>query len=319
MAKTIKLCSLLLMLTFLIGCNSDQWPTNMDTINIVETPEYIEGGKYKETLGLNSPSAMQWVNESLYITDTGNDRIVVIDREGNVIRTFGEPGNGPLQFIKPTGITADADHNIYIVDSGNNRIQVIDQKDQLIKQYQISEFPYSPKSSEIKDVAYLNQTLYATTRTMEQSWATVIAISNDESIQTIGESLIGHVAAIGNTLYFVSEGEFIKTKDARSFESGRNYLLTISPNDEITDIHEIPYKYTAGGIEGHEQHLYMFSKSYFSVDRYDLNGNYVNTVYRFRGELDELMGLTTLTFAGNDIFVLNSMTNTVYYLQKATS
>ncbi|GIP16426.1 hypothetical protein J40TS1_20680 [Paenibacillus montaniterrae] len=320
MAKMIKLIAILAALTVLFGCssnsNSNKWPTNMDTLELIEEPEFTITGKFQEELALNNPTSMIWVNESLYITDTGNDRIVVIDREGNLIRSIGEAGNGLLQFIKPTGITADEDSNIYVVDSGNNRVQVINKDDQYVKQYRVDQFPYSPKSSVLHDIVYLNNTVYVSTQTMDQSWATIIAISEDESVQTIGESISGHVVSVDDYLYFVSEGEYKKVEEGLSFESGRNYLLRILQNNEIGDVYELPYKYTAGGIESHEGHLYMFSKRYFSIDRYDLEGNYITTVYRFEGELDELMGLETLTFAGDDIFVLNSMTNTIYYLKK---
>lgn len=306
-----------LVLSVMFGCSSDKWPAEMDTIEIIEKPEYTVVGKFQEELGLSNPTSMVWVNESLYITDTDNDRIVVIDREGNVIRSFGEAGNGPLQFIKPTGITADEDSNIYVVDSGNNRVQVINSEEQFVKEYRVDEFPYSPVTSVLNDIVFLNNTIYVSTQTLESSWATIISISEDKTVKTIGDDLGGHIANVDETLYYVSEGEYVISKKSRGFKSGRNYLLKISPNTEkIGDIYEIPYKYTAGDIAAYEQQLYMFSKAYFSIDRYDLEGNYISTVYRFRGELEELMGLQTFTFAGEDIFVLNSMTNTIYYLQK---
>jgi len=322
MAKMIKLIAILTVLTVGFGCssnsssNSNKWPTNMDTIKLIMEPEYIIAGKFQEKLDLNNPTSMIWLNESLYITDTGNDRILVIDREGNIIRSIGETGNGPLQFIKPTGITADKDSNIFVVDSGNNRVQIINKDDQFVKEYVVDQFPYSPGRNQMHDVAYLNHTIYVSTKTMEKSWATIIAISEDGSVKKIEKNIAGHVVNIDNTLYFVSEGEYKKVEEGLSFESGRNYLLKITPDNEIGDVYELPFEYTAGGIEGQDEHLYMFSKAYSSIDRYDFEGNYINTVYRFSGELKELFGLETFTFAGDDIFLLNSITNTIYYLQK---
>ena len=80
------------------------------------------------------------------IADTGNNRIVLLDRDGNFVRAFGSgcrlsegeaggcldpDGSGPLalgdgQFNEPWGLAVDAGGQIFVADTWNGRIQVFD-------------------------------------------------------------------------------------------------------------------------------------------------------------------------------------------------
>jgi hypothetical protein len=63
-----------------------------------------------------------------YISDGYiNSRVAKVDKDGNWLMSFGEPGNGPGQLNTPHSIAADKDGNIFVADRGNRRIQVFDQ------------------------------------------------------------------------------------------------------------------------------------------------------------------------------------------------
>src|SRR5437879_8922992 len=53
-----------------------------------------------------------------------NSRIAKVDKEGNWLKSWGEPGDQPGQFNVPHSIAVDAQNNIYVADRGNRRIQV---------------------------------------------------------------------------------------------------------------------------------------------------------------------------------------------------
>jgi DNA-binding beta-propeller fold protein YncE len=59
----------------------------------------------------------------VYVTDTGNKRVVVFDSNGNYITQFGEAGLDPGQFDEPVGIAVDANGIVYVADTWNQRIQ----------------------------------------------------------------------------------------------------------------------------------------------------------------------------------------------------
>jgi predicted membrane-bound mannosyltransferase/DNA-binding beta-propeller fold protein YncE len=60
----------------------------------------------------------------LLVTDTGNKRVQVFDREGNFVAQFGSAGGGDGQFDEPVGLALDSAGNIYVADTWNKRIQV---------------------------------------------------------------------------------------------------------------------------------------------------------------------------------------------------
>src|SRR5260370_24442760 len=55
-----------------------------------------------------------------------NSRIAKVDKDGNWLKSWGEPGDQSGQFNTPHSIAVDAHDNIYVADRGNRRIQVFD-------------------------------------------------------------------------------------------------------------------------------------------------------------------------------------------------
>src|SRR5215469_3817492 len=73
-----------------------------------------------------------------YISDGYiNSRIAKVDKEGNWLMSWGEPGAGPGQFNTPHSIAVDAHDNIYVADRGNRRIQVFDTAGKFLRQFTI--------------------------------------------------------------------------------------------------------------------------------------------------------------------------------------
>jgi len=70
-----------------------------------------------------------------------NSRIAKIDKNGNWIRSWGEPGSGPGQFITPHSIATDNSGNVYVADRGNGRIQVFDGEGKFLREMRIN-VPY---------------------------------------------------------------------------------------------------------------------------------------------------------------------------------
>ncbi len=90
-----------------------------------------------------------------YIADTGNNRIVVLAKDGTLIRTFGSTcflsdgaaggcvdpdGAGPLemgdgQFREPWGIAVAPDGTVFVADTWNGRIQVFDAQGNFLRKW----------------------------------------------------------------------------------------------------------------------------------------------------------------------------------------
>jgi hypothetical protein len=62
-----------------------------------------------------------------YISDGYiNSRVAKVDKSGNWLTSWGEPGDQPGQFNVPHSIAVDAQGDVYVADRGNRRIQVFD-------------------------------------------------------------------------------------------------------------------------------------------------------------------------------------------------
>jgi DNA-binding beta-propeller fold protein YncE len=81
-----------------------------------------------------------------YISDGYvNSRVAKVDKDGNWLKSWGEPGNLPGQFNVPHSIAADAQDNIYVADRGNRRVQVFDGDGKFLRQFTI-DVPVDPNA-----------------------------------------------------------------------------------------------------------------------------------------------------------------------------
>ena len=73
-----------------------------------------------------------------YISDGYiNSRVAKVDKDGNWLMSWGEPGAQVGQFNVPHSIAVDAHDNIYVADRGNRRIQVFDTAGRFLRQFTI--------------------------------------------------------------------------------------------------------------------------------------------------------------------------------------
>jgi hypothetical protein len=70
-----------------------------------------------------------------------NSRVAKIDKDGNWVKSWGEPGAGPGQFNVPHSIATDEAGNVYVADRGNGRIQVFDGDGKFLREIHI-DVPY---------------------------------------------------------------------------------------------------------------------------------------------------------------------------------
>ncbi len=70
-----------------------------------------------------------------YISDGYiNARVAKVDKNGNWLKSWGEPGDQPGQFNTPHSIAVDAQGHVYVADRGNRRIQVFDGEGKFLRQ-----------------------------------------------------------------------------------------------------------------------------------------------------------------------------------------
>lgn len=282
-------------------------------LNII-ADEYRLSATIGEGLGLKQPQGIALIDEDLLIADTSNNRLVLIDVNGKMKKEIGKMGNGAGEFVNPTGITVDNEGYVYVLDSGNSRIQVFDKSFKFIKQIAINVF--DGKSVNLMDlVVDSSKNIYFSVETYDRKLGSIYIISSDDNkVKKIGEGLLGHLAIENDIVYFVSGGEYYNSGKYEGVRSGKNELLHII-DKEIKKVYELPYKYVPKGIVIDNDNMYLVSGAFITVDRFDLQANYIGTVYK--GDFKEQQGITYIVKdSKNDLYVLDTFKNVIYKLSK---
>ncbi|MDE6747690.1 MAG: SMP-30/gluconolactonase/LRE family protein [Lachnospiraceae bacterium] len=163
--KIIALCMTVFLLALMAGENVYATSLPYDTYNydyreyIHFTPApYIPSGMVKgEDFTWNGESIGKFVTPqdlcqaddgNIYIADTGNNRIVVLDHDMknvvNVITTFDNEGSEDT-FKQPYGVCVSENGQIYVADSQNNRVVVLN------KDGSLEKIVANPQSESLED------------------------------------------------------------------------------------------------------------------------------------------------------------------------
>lgn len=78
----------------------------------------------------------------IYVADSGKDRIVVFDAEGNVVKTWGKGGTGDGEFRTPTSL-AVGPGKLYVADMKNGAVKIFDLEGNYLGRLQ-ADRPYIP-------------------------------------------------------------------------------------------------------------------------------------------------------------------------------
>ncbi|KAB8332104.1 PEP-CTERM sorting domain-containing protein [Scytonema tolypothrichoides VB-61278] len=75
------------------------------------------------------------VSGNIFVADQYNNRVQVLDPNGNPLLAFGSAGSGPGQLQQPIGIEVDEEENVYVADSINSRVQVFDKNGKFLTSF----------------------------------------------------------------------------------------------------------------------------------------------------------------------------------------
>lgn len=76
--------------------------------------------------GLSAPAGVSVCGGMLFVSDSGHDRILVLDkRTGDLVHVFGKKGRDPGEFSRPRGLAVFAPLMAVIADRHNCRVQMI--------------------------------------------------------------------------------------------------------------------------------------------------------------------------------------------------
>jgi DNA-binding beta-propeller fold protein YncE len=97
----------------------------------------------------NPESIFIGADDTIYVVDTENNRIVHMDKDHHFIKVFGTEGKGQLN--GPKGVYVKEDGTVYVGDTKNHRIAIFDPNGQFLKEFGTptsallgKDFSYSP-------------------------------------------------------------------------------------------------------------------------------------------------------------------------------
>lgn len=81
---------------------------------------------------------------NLYILDEGNYRVVVLDRDGTLVRMIGSRGEGPGEFSAPTRAAILADGRLVVYDGGSLALKVFDPAGRFVRSTTVNPLQRMP-------------------------------------------------------------------------------------------------------------------------------------------------------------------------------
>ncbi|HYT21923.1 MAG TPA: NHL repeat-containing protein, partial [Candidatus Polarisedimenticolia bacterium] len=80
-------------------------------------------------------------DDSIYVVDSGHNRIVKFSPDGQVLASWGSDGSGDGQFIGLSSVAVDPINNkVYVADPINRRIQVFDSDGKFLTKWPVPEW-----------------------------------------------------------------------------------------------------------------------------------------------------------------------------------
>lgn len=142
-----RIPALLLMLILLTAITGAQASTPYRTFTLGVNKELVETQTAYEPVNsiirfgeetLKNPQDLRMGQDgNLYIADTGNKRILIVSREGELIRIIQDKKN----FKTPSGVNVDENGNIYVADESARAVLVYDPEGNLIRSWEKPTHP----------------------------------------------------------------------------------------------------------------------------------------------------------------------------------
>ncbi|MBU0686678.1 MAG: 6-bladed beta-propeller [Candidatus Margulisbacteria bacterium] len=203
---------------------------------------------------------------NIFITDTGNNRIERLDKDGDFVYQFGKFGAEGGQFNSPSGIVVDFNYYIYVVDKENSRIQQFD----IYGNYVNSFGSFGKEDGEFEDPYGI---------AMDSIGRIYIADSGNDRIQKF-ESRGSFIESFGSFGY--GDGFFDGPLDV-AIDKASNIYVADTGNDRVQVLDEFgkpiliidQYLKSPSAVSVDDYYIYVSSSGDDKVVIFDKQGNFV--------------------------------------------
>lgn len=231
-----------------------------------------------QDLNIEQPMGIACDHGKIFICDSSENTIKVFDNKFDFLYSVGSTGNEMGSFLNPSDISI-LDERAYILDSGNNRLQIIDLEGRPVSAEHLLNLSAS-QNEYYSHLAVLSPSEFAFT-VQDIGEDAKIYWWNGRDIETIYSPFMGSVYGENGKTYAVNLYEFTKMSTERTVaESGENSLLIFNGGTLESEI-KLPYMYSTADFVVMDEQLFVLSYLWNRLDRFDLQGNYIETIAQF--------------------------------------
>lgn len=181
---------------------------NIETIQGRSIADIIE----KSNLFIKTMEDIEWIDDSLYLLDSDNGRIVEINvQNGDQIRAISRKGQGPNELMFPCRIRV-RNKKIFVLDRGNRALKIFDLSGNLISQFKSAAFnnPYFYRSF---DVNQREEIYFPEVNSLKGTLVGVYSLSGEKLRDLVpcaidDKDLLAYVNRSNYGIGIDSEGEF---------------------------------------------------------------------------------------------------------------
>lgn len=263
-------------LMLLTGCSVDA--KKEQAINI----DYQYEDMYQKSIleldtKLDKPSKIIYQDNTLYVSDTGNDRILKIDLNGNTQQEIHLDG----ALNEPTSLAVN-DKFLCVYDKGNNRILLLDKSGEYIDE--INLLQWFDEQMELTDIEISdNNEMYISIFGMRDNAkkSGIYKIDGDDIILLKKLSVGSFGKSENGQIYFSSKYEY-KNKS----EWGNGYSEIILIDDKSVNTLVALDNMSTVDIAIFNDNIYIFDYVCEDVNMFSLDGNYIKTIYEEEENLE---------------------------------
>lgn len=256
--------------------------------SIVETQKrYTFSEDFFET-NLSEPAGLTIVNGQIVVCDRAGNCLKIFSTDGKLIQEVGKTGNDELQFIAPCQVVY-CNEKYYVLDSGNSRVQILNSDFSFSDEVELRRIDDFDSDSGYQDLAVDQEgNIYVTAYAITPQYTKVFKVTPNGRINEIGDHLIGYIEYMNDTLFFANYKTLYYAQEG--FQE-QTYVMTYENHlykivDDIMEVvSELPFGFNPSDFACDGDHIYLYSERFQTLDCFDLNGNYIETLYQFNGDV----------------------------------
>ena len=189
---------------------------------------------------------------------------------------------------------------------------------QLQKEYVFEDFKKKSKfdSSIMNDIVVINGVIYVSVDSRNFPTTFLYRI-RDDKLERLADDISGYLTTDGSCLYFVSANELPEENTIENLlgMNGIHHLIKIDENNTV-DVIPLPKYFYPMDICFNDEELYIICLRYLTIERFDLDGSYIGTIYRSDNPIDFIRTRFIAMDKDKSIYLSGPKNNSLYKLER---